>query len=66
MTCPKCNGLTVTEDGFAWRCVLCGKRGHPIDSREIVLSYQRFQARVRKEEDQNWLAFWKRRRLRRA
>ncbi len=63
MACPKCNGLTVPEDGFAWRCVLCGKRGQPIDSKEVVVSYQRYRERLRRSDDQEWLAFWKRRRM---
>ncbi len=63
MTCQKCNGLTVPDEYFAWRCVLCGKRGAPIDSQDVVLSYQRYRERVRRSDDQEWLVFWKRRRI---
>ncbi len=66
MSCPKCQGMTVPEEDFAWRCVMCGKRGAPVDSQEVVVSCQRYLERVRVDEDQNWLQFWKRRRLKKG
>lgn len=63
MACPKCNGLTVDEEGFAWRCVNCGKRGQPQDRLEFQQAYARFVERVRVAPDRWWLRFWKRRRI---
>ena len=63
MSCPKCHGMTVPEEDFAWRCVMCGKRGEPSDSQEVVVSYQRYRERVRVDEE---LHLWKRRRLKKG
>lgn len=67
LNCDKCAGMLIpdVESCFASICVMCGKRGAAIMTEEERRAKARYEARVTVETDAEWIAFWRRRRLRR-